>query len=65
VNINGKPSVEWEAEAPSITLMTGKDAFHKYACFYQEATRINGMKLTYNGVKGPNSNTFARLVLEH
>jgi hypothetical protein len=51
-------------DAPSITVLSGPDAKQAYNCFFKETDILNGSKIPYHLVTGPNSNSYTRTILD-
>ena len=51
-------------DAPSVTILSGPDAKQAYNCFLKETDIFNDAKIPYHIVTGPNSNSYARTMLD-
>ena len=51
-------------DAPSITVLSGTYAKQAYNCIFKETDILNGAKIPYHLVTGPNSNSYARTMLD-
>jgi hypothetical protein len=55
-------TVDWDPEAPSVTVGKGSSALGKDACFQSELSRIESKAIPYEAM-GPNSNTAAKTLI--
>jgi hypothetical protein len=51
-------------DAPSITVLSGSGAKQAYNCIFKETDILNGAKIPYHLVAGPNSNSYTRTMLD-
>ena len=59
-----KPKTDdWYPGAPTVTALSGWEAFNKDQCFVEELNRITSLKIPY-GILGPNSNTVVSTLLD-
>ena len=50
-------------DAPTITVLTGKEAKHAYNCIVERNSTFNSAAIPYHAITGPNSNTYASTML--
>ncbi len=55
---------DYISDAPSVTVATGKTAHMAYECFVEKTDLFNAAKVPYHEITGPNSNTYARTMLD-
>jgi hypothetical protein len=55
---------DYIANAPSITVASGKEAHKAYQCFIEKSDLFNSAGVPYHVVTGPNSNTYTRTMLD-
>ena len=51
-------------DAPSITVLSGSNTKQAYNCFFKETDIFNEAKIPYHMVRGPNSNSYTRTMLD-
>jgi PKD repeat protein len=59
-----KGTVDWNKNAPSVTVLSGQDANNKNICFSNELNRIAALQYSYNPV-WPNCNSVAYTLLKN
>jgi hypothetical protein len=57
-------NIDFFPDAPSLTVLSSPDAKLAYKCFFKETGIFNDAKIPYHLVTGPNSNSYARTMLD-
>jgi hypothetical protein len=57
-------AIDWDLNSASVTILKGAAVHGKDGCLAQEASRINGLQITYYKT-GPNSNTVVKTLLQN
>ena len=58
-------NIDFIPDAPSLTVLSGSDTKQAYNCFLKETDIFNDAKVPYHLVTGPNSNSYARTILDN